>query len=73
MDALKQYMPQKDQQKIRAEEERKPFASQLLVPHPSRLASPALTQSSHFKKTTAKCTFRSIPDKILCMLKHNYE
>lgn len=52
MEALKKYILRRDQEKIRAEE-KKSSASQPVVPHPSRLASPPPTQSSQSQPATA--------------------
>ncbi|KAL1269400.1 hypothetical protein QQF64_031689 [Cirrhinus molitorella] len=59
MDALKKYILQRDQKIIRAEHRKKPSSASSApsasqpVPHPSRLASPPSTQSSHSQPATA--------------------
>ncbi len=60
MDALKKYILQRDQKTIRAEERKKSSSASSAsqpVPHPSRPASPPLTQSSHSHPATAHSEF----------------
>ncbi|XP_055024627.2 uncharacterized protein [Misgurnus anguillicaudatus] len=52
MDALKKYILQRDQKKIRAAEKRSSSASSASQPVPSHLASPPPTQSSHSQPAT---------------------